>query len=88
MSSGTSDSPVTNKTEFQRFVDQKPESVPPFAKRLTEFRKVSRHDHFGAWMRSKHLEEFSWVYKTWWLIRPELFGEIYKETPQDLLSSK
>lgn len=88
MSSGTSDSAATNKTEFQRYADAWPEKIPPFARRYREFKTIPECKHFGGWLRGKHLPEFNAVYQDWWKAHPELFGVIYQDTPQDLLSVK
>lgn len=85
MPSGAPTKRVTSKTEFMRYVDDNPQAVEQLSDRLTEFRKINKHDYFGAWMRSKHLDEFTAAYDSWWLSRPELFPEVYKNVSQELL---
>lgn len=87
MSSGQSESSLTTKTEFMRFVDAKPLEIRSFYRRWVEYKALYiTGNSFGSWMRAKHLEEFSRAYHVWWLRHPALFGQDFEL--QDLLSDK
>jgi hypothetical protein len=86
MPAGTSDSPFTNKTEFQRFLDDRPTELKSLGKRLREYQIVKKQkNEFGFWLRTKHREEFNALYNDWWKGHPEFFDA---EAPQDLLPIK
>jgi hypothetical protein len=80
MPSGTSDSPVTNKTEFMRWLDAHETAIPSLSSRLREY-KAQKPDgeNFGAWMRVRYLPEFCGVYQSYWLTHPSLHTQVYSE---------
>lgn len=67
----------TNKTEFQRFLDERAPEVDPVVKYIEKYR-VNK-GHYGAWLRSKFPDVFNSAYKKWWLKHPAMFGVIYAE---------
>ena len=84
MPSGTADHPVTNKTEFARWLDEHPDDVPALRKRATEYRSDPRgQNHFGQWLHAKHYAEFARAYENWWLHKPGKFGRIYEDAAPD-----
>lgn len=82
---GNSDSLVTTKTEFMRYLDENPEAIAALKSRYTEYKKnFARGSKFGGWMRQKYLTHLTHFYKQWWLRHPEFFGAVYEQ--QDSLS--
>lgn len=80
MPSGTSDSPLTNKTEFMRWLDGHETAIPALRSRLREYKtQKPGGENFGAWMRVRYLGEFCAQYQRWWLARPELYQTVYAE---------
>ena len=80
MPSGQSDSKCTNKTEFQRYLDMHPEISLALIKRHREYRAIYiRGTTFGYWLRQKYLKDFVHAYRNWWLKKPELHPEVYKQ---------
>lgn len=70
--------PATTKTEFQRYLDDHPESVPslrPIAKTYASMPKTKRA--FGFWLRWAKPAVFDVAYSSWWLKHPEHFCEVY-----------
>jgi len=81
---GTSDSRLTNKTEFMRWLDAHPMENPALSSRYREYKtNFANGTKFGGWMRQKYLAHFAATYKNWWLTHPDLFGKVYEEQ-QDL----
>lgn len=79
MPSGTSDSKLTNKTEFMRFLDTRPEDVRPLRVLLMEYRAEPRQrGTFGMWMRNKRFAKFHLAYQNWWLKHEEHYGKVYE----------
>ncbi len=79
MPSGTSDSKLTNKTEFMRYMDAHPEHMKAFTPRLREYLSLCPEGKaFGFWLRQKYLREFVAAYKGHWLKHPELYGDVYQ----------
>lgn len=71
---------ATNKTDFMRYVDAHPDSVPLLSPRLREYVNVhARRDGFGLWVRNKYFADFDRAYRLWWLKRSSLFGTVYDE---------
>ena len=87
MPSGTSDSPLTTKTEFARYLDSHPESVPSLRVAYLAYKNVNpKGVTFGFWLRCKRYPDFSRTYANWWLKRPSLYGKVYAEPSEDLLA--
>ncbi len=77
---GTSDSKLTNKTEFMRYLDANPEAIAALKSRYKEYHiNFANGSKFGGWMRQKYLPHFATMYKNWWLKHPELFGAVYQQ---------
>jgi hypothetical protein len=77
---GTSDSKLTNKTEFMRYLDANPEAIPALKSRYTEYHvNFAKGSRFGDWLRQKYLSIFVQFYKSWWLQHPELYGKVYQQ---------
>jgi hypothetical protein len=72
----------TNKTEYQRFLNDYPSSDPALV-RLLQVYLANPHGKqiFGFWLRTKHPARFNSSYTRWWLKRPELHGSIYFQSP-------
>lgn len=69
----------TNKTEFQRFADERPLQVPA-QKRFSEYRQIAaRGGSFGLWLRNKHHDDFDRLYEQWWLKNRQLWGIVYAQ---------
>lgn len=77
-------SPTTNKTEFQRYLNVHPRAVPALA---SFARTYADNPHgrgtFGFWLRVKHRPVFDRAYASWWLASPRLFGQVYEDAEQD-----
>jgi hypothetical protein len=71
---------ATNKTEFQRYLNAHPNSVPTLL-RLATIYSVNPHGKhtFGFWLRVKHRPVFDTAYSRFWLRNPKLYGVIYTE---------
>ena len=84
MASGTSESPITTKTEFARYLDANPGKVYLVASVRIRYGKANPTGRsFGFWLRSHYSDDFNRAYHQWWLRRPELYGRDYCE---DLLA--
>lgn len=71
---------ATNKTEFQRYLNAHPESVPFLLKLSAVYAKNPHGKHtFGFWLRVKDRRTFDVAYSRFWLKHPELYGVIYAE---------
>jgi len=76
---GTSDNPLTNKTEFMRYLDANADSVKPLRQLLAAYKAEPRNrGTFGYWMRNKKFADFNKAYASYWLKHPELYGTIYQ----------
>lgn len=77
----------TNKTDFQRYVNDHPSVVPwwsGYLKKYTETpHKVSGNGLFGFWMRVKFPDKFDAAYRRFWLKNPELHDKVYEEVAQE-----
>lgn len=70
--------PATNKTEFQRYLNEYPSAVESLLKLSATYAANPRGKHtFGFWLRTFHRRQFDIEYKRWWLKRPRLHGLIY-----------
>lgn len=71
--------PGTNKTEFQRYLDEHGAEIPSLSKMHDAYLALpcQRSQRFGFWLRSHRYDRFCKAYNHWWLRHPELFGVIY-----------
>lgn len=80
MPCGTSDSKLTNKTEFMRWLDAHPGDITPLAPKLRFYRTTfPRGITFGLWLRQRHLKAFVLQYQKFWLKHPELYQTTYQQ---------
>lgn len=76
MPKGTSDSKITNKTEFMRYLNDNEVSVPSLLGIQSKYRKLNlRGYNFGVFARSKHYPKFAEAYTNYWLKHPELYNQ-------------
>lgn len=72
--------PATNKTEFQRYLNAHPDSVPSLRATAKAYASNPHGKHtFGFWLRVKHRPKFDIAYARFWLKHPELYGVVYDE---------
>lgn len=75
---------ATNKTEFQRFLNERPSSVPILALLAVRYALNPRgKSTFGFWLRVKHRRTFDRAYNSYWLKHPKLHGVIYADCDDD-----
>lgn len=71
---------VTNKTEFMRYLDAHPKTVPALRKYIPLYLKCgSAANCFGLWVRNKHQTNFNAAFDNFWMKKPKLWGKIYEE---------
>jgi hypothetical protein len=79
MPKGTSDSPITNKTEFARWLNDHPDDIQALKRRAAEYRSDPRgRRNFGQWLHGKHYKDFDRAYRNWWMRHPSKFGSVYE----------
>lgn len=72
--------PATNKTEFQRYLNDRPDAVPSLRRLSVTYAANPHGKHtFGFWLRVKHRAVFDTAYRRFWLNHPELYGVIYAD---------
>lgn len=79
---------ATNKTDFQRYVNDHPTVVPWWPKfyeqyKLTPHKNKSDNSLFGFWMRVKHRAKFDAAYRNFWLKNPALHDKVYENVVQE-----
>ena len=68
----------TDKTEFQRYLNDNPLSVPMLLKISVMYAARPRvRSNFGFWLRIKHRPLFDRAYSRFWLKSTPLHGTIY-----------
>lgn len=69
---------ATNKTEFQRYLNENPEDCPTLRKLAAHYAENPHGKHtFGFWLRVKHRPIFDRAYRQFWLRSPKLHGLVY-----------
>lgn len=69
---------ATNKTEFQRYLNENPQAVPSLSRLSATYADNPRGKNtFGFWLRVRHRRTFDIEYRRWWLRHPRLHGVIY-----------
>ncbi len=77
---GQSDSKLTNKTEFQRYLDSNPNDVPCLSSVVEKYQSTNPDSgRFGFWLRQRNFDKFNKAYRSFWLNHPELYGKVYAE---------
>lgn len=71
--------PATNRTEFARFMDREPGTIPEWEKFRSAYfaKKHHRGPQFGQYMRSLNAKLFVEQYYRYWLKHPELWDGGY-----------
>lgn len=83
---GTATNVATNKTEFQRYLNDNPRAVKTLLRLSGEYAANPRgKDTFGFWLRVKHRRTFDIEYRRWWLKHPKRHGVIYKSLDPQIL---
>jgi hypothetical protein len=83
---------ATNKTEFQRYLNDFPESVPSLASLHRRYQatphKRSGNGLFGFWLRRMAPNKFAATYTRFWLTRPDLHGKVYENVVQEFAGTQ
>lgn len=79
----------TNKTDFQRYMNDHPDSVPSLSKLLAAYRALPyQKSLFGFYLRVKFPAKFDATYKAFWLRHPELHGKVYEGVVQEFAGAQ
>jgi hypothetical protein len=83
---------ATNKTEFQRYLNDHPESVavllPLYRRYKAAPRKPRSNELFGFWLRRTDPVRFCAAYARFWLKHAELHDKVYDNVVPDLAGQK